>query len=477
MKDKIRFLKGLPAGVKASIAFFAASVTAKGISYFLTPVYTRLLSPAEYGQTAVFLLWVNIFGIIAMFSLSTGVFNNGMIDYPEKRDEYSFSMLIFSNLVTVCFSVGLLCLYPFSKGILKTEFPFVVLMCVLFLFQPAYDFWTARQRYELKYKYVVLWTVVSSVVSHLLAVVCILRSDDEKLYARIFGAKIPLLVIYIGFYIYLARKSKCKVNTSYWKSAFLFNLPLIPHYLSTVWLGGVDKLMISWLVNDVATAYYSVAHSVATVITIVWTAIHASLLPYTYEKCKKKDYTAVSRVVSPILTVFAGVCIALMMFAPEMVAIMATSDYMEAIYVIPPIVGGVFFLAQYFIYANVLYYHKKPRYVMYSSVTAMVLNLILNYFFVSKYGYIAAGYTTLVCYFVQATLDYLAMKKVVKEPVYDMKRLGKLALAVTVAAVFGGLLYKWTAVRYIIILLLAAVCFVTRKRILGLWGEMKKTDE
>ena len=81
----------MPQGVKASIAFFIASLITKGIGYITTPLFTRLLSAEEFGQVSVYLTWMQVFGIVAMFCLSYGVFNNGMVDFSEQRDEYSFS--------------------------------------------------------------------------------------------------------------------------------------------------------------------------------------------------------------------------------------------------------------------------------------------------------------------------------------------------------------------------------------------------
>ena len=229
MKKFLSKIKDLPQAIKASAAFLVASILSSGISYLVTPVYTRLLTAEQYGQTALFLTWLQIFGIIAMFCLSSGVYNNGMVDYPEKRDEYSFSMLILSNIITLCFSGILLCLYPIFSSYLKIEFPYIILMCVVFFFQPAYNFWNCRQRYEMKYKTTVFWSVLSSILSPTVAIICILTTDDKnRLFSRIFGAEVTLIVFYIGFYIYLGLKAKFKVKTSYWKEAFLFNIPLIP---------------------------------------------------------------------------------------------------------------------------------------------------------------------------------------------------------------------------------------------------------
>ncbi|WP_043538384.1 lipopolysaccharide biosynthesis protein [Ruminococcus albus] len=474
MNTYINKVRGLPQGVKASIAFFIANIITKGIGYITTPLYTRLLSTEQYGQTSVFLTWLQVFGIIAMYCLSYGVFNNGMIDYPEKRDEYSLSMLVLSNIITVCFSGIILCIYPLISQYLKMSFSLLVLMCLIFLFQPAYNFWMAKQRYELKYKFSVLWSLISAFCSPLIAIICILLFPEHRLYARIFGAEIALLLIYIGFYVHLIIKAKGKIITKYWMAALLFNLPLIPHYLSTYLLGSADKIMISNIINDTATAYYSVAYSVASVAIIIWTAANSSLIPFTYEKCKIKDYKAISNVTIPILIVFGAACIFIILLAPEVVAIMASKEYKEAIYVIPPIVGGVFFQVHYYIYANVLYYYKKPKFVMIGSFVATVLNVVLNFIFIKQYGYIAAGYTTIFCYFVQALIDYFAMRYVVGESIYDMRIIVGMSVFLTIISIFSNLTYDYVIIRYVVVIVLLIVGILNSKKMISLFKGLKK---
>ena len=385
-------IKHISKSIRASIAFFIASLITAGSAYIFTPIYTRLLTAEEYGQVSIYLTFLQTFGIIAMFCLSYGIFNNGMIDYPDKRDEYSFSMLILSNVITLCFAGVLFCVYPIIGSYIKIEWPLLIIMSAVFLVQPAYNFWNARQRYELKYKFVLLWSAVCAVFSPLVAVILMLFFEKgERLYPRIFGAEIALILVYLCFYIYIGFKNRWKVNTHYWKKAFLFNLPLIPHYLSLYLLSSSDKFMISFLVGDDKVAYYTVAHSVASVALIIWSAINSTLIPYTYEKCKQKDYKSINKATLPLLTLFAVGCFFVIMLAPEVVKLMATNEYLEAILVIPPIVGGVFFQVQYYVYANVVYYFKRPTYVMIGSVTSVILNIILNYFCIKTWGYIAAG--------------------------------------------------------------------------------------
>ena len=465
----------LSKGVKASIAFFLASVVTSGISYIVTPIYTNLLTTDEYGKTSVFMTWLQVFGIVAMFCLSYGVFNNGMCDYPDKRDDYSFSMLILSNIITLAFFGVLLAIYPLISQFLNMEIPLILLMMAVCFVQPAMNFWVTRQRYEYKYKAVFFWSLVRAVLSPLTAVVLMLNAEQgSRLYPRIFGAECSLIVIYIGFYIYLGIKNKWKINTGYWKAAFLFNLPLILHYLSTYLLGSSDKIMISHLVSDSATAFYSVAYSIAAIATILWSAINSSLIPYTYEKCKEKNFGDINKVTLPLIALFAVGCVVVIMLAPEAVMIVATDEYMEAIYVIPPVVGGVFFQVQYYIYANVVYYYKKPKYVMLGSLIAVSLNIVLNYFCIKQWGYMAAGYTTLFCYAVQAMIDYLAMRKVVGKNIYNMKVIMALSAAVIGISIASIFVYDNVIIRYLILSAIFVLLVVFRKKIIAAFSFKKK---
>lgn len=468
-------LKSLPPAVKASFAFFFASLVTKGIAYVTTPIYTRLLTPTEFGQTHVFLTWQHLLGIVAMFCLSAGVFNNGMVDYPDRRDEYSLSMLGLANLITLVASAILLGVYPFFRPWMGMDYPLVILMCVVFLLQPGYSFWMSRQRYELKWKASTFWTVFASLFSPAVAVTAILAFPAHGLHARLFGAEGALVVIYAGFCLHLAIKNHFRVNTSFWKQAFCFNLPLIPHYLSTYLLSSSDKLMISRMVGDAATAYYSVAHSVAFVVLVVWTSAHISLIPFIYENCKSENYAVISKVTLPILALFGGACILIILLAPEAIALMATHDYREAIYVVPPVVAGVFFQVHYFLYADVLYYYKKPRYVMYGSLTATFANLALNWLFIPRFGYIAAGYTTLVCYLLQATIDYTAMRHVIKKKIYDIRLIAILSAVLCAIALACLFVYDMPAARYALLVLLLLILSWQHKRILHILTAFRRS--
>lgn len=473
MKRISEKFNSIPVGMKSTIAFAVASFISTGISYLTTPIFTRLLSVEEYGHVNVFLTWQSLFVIIALFSLNYGVFNNGMMDYKDDRDRYSFSLLILSNIITTMFGLVLVAISAYNPGIVGIELKYILLMLAVFFVQPAYNFWLARQRYEYKYLPALKASLVIGIIAPVISVLCVLISKQRRVEARIFGLEITLIFIYSFFYILLGKNARWKVHKPYWKEAFLFNLPLLPHYLSTYLLSSSDKLMISRLVGDYATGYYSVAYAVASLGLIIWTAINGSLIPYTYEKCKKKEYRDLAKTINGVLAVILICSVLVILIAPEVLSFLASNSYADCLLVIPVIVGGVFFQVHYSLYANVLFYYRKPQCVMFSSVTATIINLITNYVFIQRYGYIAAGYTTLFCYFVQAALDYLAMRIVVKEKIYDMKTIGVMSLIIITVSVFGSKIYQLDWVRYFIVGLTLVGFFIFRNKILSIVKEMR----
>ena len=113
------------------------------------------------------------------------------------------------------------------------------------------------------------------------------------------------------------------------------------------------------------------------------------------------------------------------------------------------------------------YYEKKKRLVI-ASVVAALLNIILNWIFIPKFGYIAAAYTTLFSYIVFAFANYLAMKSILKElsledNAYDYFKMIMVFIALIVCSVLGIVLYSYVIARLIVALIVLIVLIIKRK--------------
>ena len=104
-KELKKSYNNMPVQVKASFWFLICSFMQKGISTIATPIFTRLLTTAEYGQYNVFNSWLGIVTIFVSLNLSAGVYSQGLIKYENDRNIFSSSLQGLSTVLTIIWTV------------------------------------------------------------------------------------------------------------------------------------------------------------------------------------------------------------------------------------------------------------------------------------------------------------------------------------------------------------------------------------
>ena len=343
IKNLMNKYKNISAPVKASLWYTVGSVINKGIALFLTPVFTRILTSEQYGSFAVFQSWVNILIIFTSLNIFLSGYQKGLLLYKEDRDRFTSSQLALTSFITICFFLIYLCNVPFFTKFFDLSPLLMVGMFLELLFMPALEFWAAQQRFDYKYKKYVIISVSLSVLSLVLGVVSVL-STQYKLEARVFSDVTAKLVFMIPLFLIIFFKGKKLFVKEYWKYALVFNIPLIPHYLSNYVLGQSDRLMIGSMVGKSEAAFYSVAYTISTMMMLIVTAVNNSLTPFIYKAIEANDVKKLKNTTIPVIILIAILCLLTVIFAPEVIYIFAGKKYMDAIYVIPPVSISVFFI-------------------------------------------------------------------------------------------------------------------------------------
>lgn len=340
------------------------------------------------------------------------------------------------------------------------------------MFAPAYSYWSARQRFEYRYKGLVLVTVIMSLSSPIVGIIAVLGSNN-KAFARVAAYAAVQACIGIIFFIYNNYKGKKVYVREYWKYALAFNLPLIPHYLSQIVLNQADRIMISRIVGVGAAAIYSVAYNISLIMSLFTNAINSTFVLSLYNSLKKNEYDNIKKNSSYVVMIAAVLTSLAMLFGPELIAIFAPAEYQAAVWIIPPVAMSVYFIAVYSLFVNIEFYFEKTKYVMYVSVLGAALNVLLNWIFITKYGYIAAGYTTVFCYLLFSAGHYLLYKYLSKKylagiTIIDSKLIGTVTVALMIVMGAVLALYRVTVVRYGVILAIGLLAMVKKNKIVGI---------
>jgi O-antigen/teichoic acid export membrane protein len=294
---------------------------------------------------------------------------------------------------------------------------------------------------------------------------------QDKVTARILGLALVEVICYTGFFVVQMKEGKVFYSKKFWTYVILFNLPLIPHYLAGSILSSADRIMIKDMISDTAAGIYTLAYSVSQIMVLVNDSLYKTVSPYMYQRIREKDYGSISQVVYPSLILVALSNLLLISFAPEIIAIFAPPEYMEAIYVIPPVAMSVYVQFLYLCFAPFEFYFEKRSWTTIGTFVSAVLNLILNYIFIPLYGYQAAGYTTLVCYTISSLMHYYFMRKVCRTYLddirpYDPKVLFGISLGFFIAGFIYIPIYTAPALRYAVTAVLAVLIIINRNRLM-----------
>lgn len=464
--------------IKATIWFFVCSVLQRGISMISTPIFTRLLSTGEYGQYSVFNSWLSILQIIITLQLSAGVYTMGIVKF--KKEEKVFTSSLQGLNLTLCFiwTVVYLIFYDFWNHLFSLTTVQMLAMLLMIWTSSSFTFWMTTQRNQFRYKKLVIVTVIVSIAKPLVGILLVMNAHD-KVTARILGLALVELIAYTGFFVSQLIRGKKFYSKKFWKYAILFNLPLVPHYLSNSILGSSDRIIIMNLIGEAEAGIYSLAYSISQIMLLVNESLNKTMSPWLYQKINEKNYKAIPNVVYGSLMLVAFANLILIAIAPEVITIFAPSEYYDAIYVIPPVAMSGFATYLYLCFAPFEFYFEKRAWTTIGTLTSAILNIILNYIFIPVFGYQAAGYTTLFSYLVNALMHYFFMRKVCCTYMDNIKPYNPkiLMLILSIFMIIGFIYiptYSNIIVRYSLTLLIIILLFIKRNEILNIIKEVRK---
>ena len=471
MKERIKPLlikyNDLPVQAKAGFWFLVCTIIQRSITIITTPIFTRMLTEAEYGEYGVFISWMGILSCFVTMYIFSGIYPQAIVKYDDKKDVYSSGMQGFTVTLVLFWCIVYYLGRGLWNGLLSMNTVEMFAMFAVMWGNAAFGFWSAEQRNEYKYKILLIVTLTEAILQPVLSIILLLRFEN-KVNGLVWGIAIANLLCYTPLFIAQMRKGKKFFEGSVWKYSVRLGIPLIPHYLSSVVLNSADRIMIKQLVGQGPAGIYNLAYTISICGTLINQALLQTIQPWVYQKIKDEKYEDIRKLAYPALIAIGCVNLMVILIAPELIRIFAPPSYYDAIWVMPPVSLSVYFMFMYNLFSYFEFYFEKPVYVSIATFIGAGLNIILNYIFIKQFGYVAAGYTTLVCYLTFCVTHYCFMRIICKKEingvkVYDMRMIVGISLAVTAASFIIMMSYRNMYIRYGILLLVLVVCIIKRK--------------
>lgn len=460
---------------KSGIWYVISNVMIRAVGIITAPVYTRLLTTAETGYANNFNNYVSIFYVVMGLCLIYSV-GRAKLDYKGREfDSYMSAIQGLSSIFGAAVLI-LITLFMPKEGMLGYNRTVVIILFAYLVLFPSIDYMQYKLRFEYRYKENIAISVFITVATVLLSVGLILNMPGDRGFAKILGTVIPSAFVALVCYIALLAKGRCMVNINYWRYAILIGLPMIPHGLAMILLARIDVSMIQRMCDYSAVGLYTSGYTIGSLLMFVTNAIGNAWVPLFNERLDRGDTESIRRDNKILMEAGCFMTLCFIAVAPEVVKLLYAKPYWESMWVVAPVALGT--LCQYFYtnYVNTEIFYRKTALVGVNSCMAAIVNFVLNYIFIAKYGYIAAAYTTLAGYFILMILHYVTTVHVMKKKIFqDRLYFGMLIMTVAAGTVIGAL-YGGIAVRYAVSAAAAALlAFIWRRDIAAFFCMMRRS--
>lgn len=398
----------------SSTYYFAGSLLSAAISFVMLSYYTRVFSPAEFGEISIFLVFQNVTYIFMSMGLDSA-WNRFFFDYEGNKLKSFFSSLLSAILIWGSVLVLALLLARdklFSMMSAKTSLlVFIAVLCGAFakVFQDFFTFYLRNSDRPKTFLYV---TVAGACVNAALAVLLI-----SGLHMGILGRFIPALLVSVvvtGLLFRHLRKIQLytfDIEKPYLVQSMIYSAPALIN-VSMGWiLQYVDRLFLKRYYSFIDVGIYSLGYQLAAAIMAL--VIEAVSLAFVAPMMRtlQKDYAAgVHKLV--VFAIFQGLVLSflalvLSLMSKPLLLLLFHKSYENAYQVMPWIFFAYVLGGIYKFPLLLLSYHKRVWEVAWISIFSAASNIALNFYLIPPYAGRGAALATFVSVLVYCLMSCL----------------------------------------------------------------------
>lgn len=371
-----------------------------GINFFTIPVFTRMLGAENFGIVSVYVAWVQIITVIIGLQ-TTGTISIAKVHLPEEEQQkyrssvlsLSFCSMIIFSLIILVFSGPVSAFFDLKK--------IIVLMMVLQSFGTyVIMFASAGFTYDKEAYKTFLLSVTAALATIVLSLVLMLRTDSfaGRADARIWGMALPNIVIgFIVFAIIIFRGKKT-FSKKYWRFCLPLSMPLVFHGLSQIILSQADKIMLQKFTTGEMVGIYSFVVTFTHLINVIWLAFNNTWVPFYFDDMKTGNVENIKKKTKNYVFLFTVIVCGFMLTAPEVAKVFTTSAFWGGINLIPIFSVCMYMVFLYSFPVNFQFFHNRSLNIAIGTCLSAVLNIVLNFIFIPRFGMYGAAIATLIAY-------------------------------------------------------------------------------
>ena len=397
-----------------------ASLLPTAVGFLMLPVYTRYLTPTEYGLIALVLSLQSFLPLIMTLQVQNSIMRF-YFDYNHDDSELRifistilFVTALLSSSITalLIYNLSDIVSFVFPKTIIYEEiFLLGVISSFIGVFSSVFKNLIRVQQKAKLFMKVSLSLFVLSLIVNVLEVIVYERGAYGVIEASLITVVLTSIV-----YCFLVKEFFIfKVNLTLIWNPLKFSLPLIPHSLSGLIFLYSDRIILEKYVTLSAIGLYMLSDKIAMVFKMIVTEFNNAFSPYFNQLSivsKEKAVEETQRVSLVFIYIISIILSILSLFSVELVYLLFDSRYYNSWYIIPILSLAYVYQSQYMFIVSGVFYEKKTHIIMYATISAGFLNILLNLYYIPLYGIMAAAYTTVISFVILSIASEVISKRI-----------------------------------------------------------------
>ena len=388
------------------------------IGFLTTPIITRVVSPADYGQFSVFTMYSNMALMVLYLGLDQALVR---FFYEKETDEYRrellFKCLKYPMIGTI--AVAIIVLILSIAGLFRFELGStgLFLVCIYTFIQIIYRFSLLLVRLQYKSKLYSFLGIIQKSVYVILAIFFIyigLFSDTVSLaVSTILAAFVCMITSIIAerrlWNPRLLGKNECTISQS---ELIKYAYPYVFSMGVTTLFQYIDKMSLNYYCSYEEVGIYSSTMTLVHVFSIIQTTFNTLWAPmavehYTKDKKDVSFYQKGNQIITVIMF-FIGFSLIL---CKDVFSILLGEKYREAAYILPFLIFNPIMYTISETTVNGLVFKKKSNMQVVVSLGACIVNIVGNTLLVPRFGCQGAAISTGLSYIVFFTLRTILSNK------------------------------------------------------------------
>ena len=399
-----------------NVSFYTiGAIIPKVIGFFLLPIFTRYLSPTEYGimnYTNSITIFLFAFTIL---SLNAYLLRH-VFDYEKEEDRKKLIGNVFLFITIINFIMLGVELVLFPKIILafniKVKFHPYFLLALINNFLSVFSVVPLIiYRYKGKAINFVVVNATKSFIQVIFSLILVIHFNMGVL-GRYYGSLMANVIFLVIYILIIYKNAILNLNLSQIKKGLIFSLPLVPSTFLHVIINVGDRIILERYVPLAALGIYSVSYTLGTVLRIFAYSSYLSFEPIVFSKIGKDDFSqAITKIRKYYLYVIFCLSFLYVLFSKEILYMMASSKFSSGYKVIPIIILSTIFLSENYLFGTILIGIKKTKVSLILNLIGAVINVIVNLLLIPIIGMYGAAISTLTSYLVMFCLFYFYLNK------------------------------------------------------------------